>query len=369
MSSTPNDAPLIAIDARPLYKQHDGMSRYLWELVDALGRRDDLRLLLIAHRPLAARTLPPGVELLIDDAWARLPGTLWFAWRFAGLARRAGASAVWGPQQVLPPWGLRGLRSLLTLHDLVFLRYPQTMQAHNRLVSALLLRRSLRRAQQVVCISRFTRQELQQLCPGWVPAQRQHVIHNARTALPAAEPLPGLPPQYLFCLGSLEPRKNLLRVVDCLALLRAELPELKLVLAGGAAWGGSALERRIAELGLQQSVVFAGRLSDGQIRSALAGCAAAVFASRYEGFGLPVLEAAGIAPRQLLNDIPVLREVAELLPPSALAFAPFDEPERAAQVALQLLRQPPQPGDAATVRGWELAAGEYAALLRDGAPS
>jgi len=355
---------VVAIDARPLAKLHDGISRYLWELIAHLSEQPEFQLLLISNKPLADRPLARHVERVDDAAWRSCPGSLWYALRFAALVQRHGADLVWGPQHVLPPVGLGDTPCVLTMHDLVHKRFPETMARHNLLISNLLIARSLRRADAVVCISRFTREEVRAFYPD-LPDARLHVQHNGRTVLPAAEPTAvALPERFLFCLGSLEPRKNLMQVVRAFAELRRSIPDLRLVLAGGASWKDSAVWDCIAELGQQEFVVFLGRISDGQIRHCLERCEALVFASVYEGFGLPVLEAAGIARRIVLNDIPVLREVAPYAP--GVALVDFSRPA-VASAGIAALLDGTRPPDVASLvpPSWGDVSQGYARLFHD----
>ena len=355
----------IAIDARPLTKLHDGISRFLWQLVQHLGAEPGFRLLLLSHRPLYPAALPSNAEVIVDSAWARIPGSVWFALRFPTLARRAGAGLVWGTQHVLPPRGGLLVPRLLTVHDFVFKQFPETMHSYNRLTSNLLVGRSITSADRVICDTRFTLEQLRAYYPQ-VPDNRAEVIHLAAVALPPAEPMAGpLPARFLFALGSLEPRKNIAQFVRVFAKLAQSQPDLNLVLAGGARWNDGDIWSTVEQCGLQQRVQFVGRISDGQIRHCLQHCEAFVFPSVYEGFGLPVLEAAGIARRIVLNDIAVLREVgAYVQRPDFVDFSNTDLAAR--QLGSVLVAESATEDDVAPVpmRDWGTVASDYAAVIR-----
>ncbi|MDX6203459.1 MAG: hypothetical protein QOJ83_2959, partial [Frankiales bacterium] len=118
----------------------------------------------------------------------------------------------------------------------------------------------------------------------------------------------GLPERYLLFVGSLEPRKNLVTLLKAHARARAENPDVPtLVLVGPPGWG-EAVER-------QDSVVSTGYLPHEQLRRLVAGAVALTLPSRYEGFGLPLLEAFACGTRVVAGRVPDLQEVSAGLAP------------------------------------------------------
>ncbi len=99
-----------------------------------------------------------------------------------------------------------------------------------------------------------------------------------------------LPDRYLIHLGTIEPRKNLLRLLDSLQTLRQTFPSLSLVLAGGKGWLYDDFFAKIKALGLQKAVRVLGWVPDEDLPAVLAAADLAVQPSLYEGFGLPLLE-------------------------------------------------------------------------------
>lgn len=351
----------VAVDARPLATGHGGISRTLSQLLPALARREDVRMVLLSHRPLPAEYLPPGVDWVVDGAWRRLPGTLWLVHRFARLAERGGADVLWGTQNLLPP-DTRRLPAVLTVHDMVHRRFPETMRPWSRAVTRRYSDRSIRQADVVVAVSSFTRDEILHCATGIDPG-RVCVIPHGRTDLGRpALPVRALPAEYLFCLGSLEPRKNLVRLVDTWRMLQSRRPQLHLVLAGSLQWQAAALSAAIGDdtTCAARIHVLAG-LSDAEVQHCLARSQGLVMPSLYEGFGMPVVEASGIAPRLFLNDIPVLREVGRHL--LDVSYIRFDNPEQAARELDDGLARPetigPPRGDSLRFRSWPDAAADY----------
>jgi glycosyltransferase involved in cell wall biosynthesis len=142
-------------------------------------------------------------------------------------------------------------------------------------------------------------------------AEKAHVIPlaatgNSRSGL-LPRPVPN--PYYLF-VGTLEPRKNLPRLLRAFAAIKHRDPELKLVLAGDAGWGEQKLEQRIAELSIEDSVVLTGRLDETSLHCYYRHALALVLPSLYEGFGLPLLEAMQYGVPVITSDRSSMPEVA-----------------------------------------------------------
>jgi glycosyltransferase involved in cell wall biosynthesis len=115
----------------------------------------------------------------------------------------------------------------------------------------------------------------------------------------------GIPAEYLLAVGTREPRKGLTVLLDAYRELLADLPDLPpLVLAGPAGWGP-----QLDTAGLRDRVILPGYVDAATLRGLVAGAAVLVFPSRYEGFGLPPLEALAAGTPVVASELPVLREV------------------------------------------------------------
>jgi glycosyltransferase involved in cell wall biosynthesis len=158
------------------------------------------------------------------------------------------------------------------VHDLSFRRFPAAFRPFNRLYLSLVTHLSTRRAARVIAVSESTRQDVIAFCG--VPAGRVVAIPNGVGAgfTPAnAEAVTefrrrkGLPERFVLFLGTLEPRKNLERLIDAYAMARRGAHSRtgggafpKLVLAGGKGWFYQTVFARAAELGLSDDVIFPG---------------------------------------------------------------------------------------------------------------
>jgi glycosyltransferase involved in cell wall biosynthesis len=313
----------IALDATPLLGQRSGVGNYVRGLVDGLSGLDEgpeILLTLFSVRgsvpgPLPARTRPAPRR-----APARLLRRTWSRWSWPPAEVLTGRVAAFhGTNFVLPPLARAG--GLVTVHDLAYLRYRETVTG-DAAEYAELVPAALRRGANVLAVSQAMAEEIS--AEYGVGEDRITVAHHgvdpswarASPLSAAARRRLGLPERYLLFMGNLEPRKNLGTLVRAHAMARAENPEVpQLVLVGPAGWG----DRWQGVPPDPRNVLLAGYLADEDLRSAVAGAAAVCMPSHYEGFGLPVLEALAAGRPVLASDIPAHREVAQglatLLPP------------------------------------------------------
>jgi glycosyltransferase involved in cell wall biosynthesis len=214
-----------------------------------------------------------------------------------------------GTNFVLPPTGRAA--GVVTVHDLSFLRTPQTVTRAS-LAYRTLVPRSIARAGVVIVPSAAIAAEVADEYPG----AADRVVVTPLGVDPAwftAEPPGddrrrrlGLPRDYLVFSGSLEPRKNLPLLLEAQRRLCARYRDWPpLVLMGPAGWG-PALDLSGLPPG---KVVLTGYLADDDLRSVVAGARALVYPSLYEGFGLPPLEAFACGVPVVASDLPVTREV------------------------------------------------------------
>ncbi len=206
--------------------------------------------------------------------------------------------------------------TVVTVHDLSFLRFPEAFRPWNRLYLSFITRASVRRAAAVIAVSESTRQDVRQLCG--VAAEKITVVPNGVAAefcpaddAPVADfrQRKGLPDRFILFLGTLEPRKNLLRLVEAYARL-PQRAAVRLVIAGGKGWFYEQLFRRVAELGLAEQVLFPGFLPAAELPWWYRAAELFVYPSRFEGFGMPVLEALACGTPTITTTASSLPEVA-----------------------------------------------------------
>ena len=244
----------VGFDVSPRAQTQAGTARVVDGLLGALTGRPDLDVVPLSFGG------GGRVAAAVRDA----------VWYPAGVARAA------RKLDLLHCTTFRGpLRSkapvVVTVHDLALLRFPEVFRLWHRTTGRLALQSSAKAADAIVAVSEFTRDELVELLD--VPAERIRVVRNGVEPLftPDGERAEG---DYVLAVGTLEPRKNLARVVEA-----ARLAGVELRVVGAAGWGGVDVPG------------WVGRVSDEELARLYRGACCVVYASLYEGFGLPVLEA------------------------------------------------------------------------------
>ena len=217
--------------------------------------------------------------------------------------------------------------TVVTVHDLSFLRYPSAFRPFNRSYLSLITKASTRRATRVIAVSASTRQDIINLIG--VPAERVIVVPNGvNPEFSPADPVDvsdyrqrvGLPGRYMLFLGTLEPRKNLVRLLEAYALLRSRDPDDSanisaptippLVIAGAKGWFYQEIFTRVTDLGLADQVIFPGFVPAEELPWWYRGAELFVYPSLFEGFGLPVLEAMACGTPTITSRASSLPEVA-----------------------------------------------------------
>ena len=286
----------IGIDARIVHYARGGISNYVLHLLEALAALDaDTDYCVLYSRKDRDPPLP-GPNFHPVACWTPSHHRL-ERWALGVEIARLGLDLLHSPDFIPPAGGTS--RSVITIHDLNFLYYPQFLTAESRRYYNQQIEWAVRRADHILADSHATKSDLTSLLD--VPPEKVTVVHLA--ANPAFHPLPkaqarqvaaqyGLEPEYLLFVGTLEPRKNLPGLLHAYRLLLdAGVTTAPLVLVGGKGWLYNRIFERIEVLRLSEQVRFLNDVPDADLPGLYSAASVLAMPSFYEGFGLPALEA------------------------------------------------------------------------------
>jgi glycosyltransferase involved in cell wall biosynthesis len=269
--------PLVVLDADVLGRRRTGDESYVSALLSELARLEHgLRLAAITRRP---ELVPEGIEQIRLDARSQI---LRMSVGLPRLLRRLQPRLAHFQHVIAPRCPCA---AVVTIHDLSFERHPQLMGRRDRLVFRTMVPRSVRRAARVLAVSEWTKRDL--IEHYGVSAEKIVVTPNGVDALfrPGAGEDGA---SYALFVGTLEPRKDPIAALEAVAMANADL---RLVLVGQDKGLGEEVRRASTRLGLNGRVEFAGYVEKQELARLYRGAVCLLFPSRYEGFGLPIVEA------------------------------------------------------------------------------
>ena len=297
----------IGIDARPLATPTSGIGRYTLEIVSRLINSPN-EFFLYSFHPLEFEPGADNVHIHYARQRAPLMITAYSQSLFAWWAKRDSVDVFWSPRHHLPL--LTPLPAVVTIHDLVWKRYGDTMLRMGRLNEMLLMPASLRKARRIIAVSQATADDIVAFYPE---------VGDKITVIPEASSLAQIrqgpetrPSQpYMLFVGTMEPRKNLENILRALRLLiETGTGSHRLVIAGNQGWKNEDVHRLLREPTIASHVDVLGRVSNERLVSLYGNADFVVAPSLYEGFGLVVLEAMSLGTPVLTANISSLPEVA-----------------------------------------------------------
>ena len=326
----------IILATNALSPHPTGIGRYVWELATRLPNEEGIEAVRYFSRgqwvnDVHAQLHPAATKqalkqrlmqnrLLVSAWWAISP--LLMRHRLAKFANHI----YHGPNFYLPPFPGK---SIATIHDLSVYRCPQYHKPHHVNDMQREIPVSLKRADFLITVSEFTRQEvithfgwpedkIRAIHLGVTPQYHPRLPHETQSVLTEMGLTHG---RYALCISTIEPRKNIEGLLSAYERLPAGTRQaFPLVLAGGSGWNNEAIMRRIAQGQAQGWLSYLGYVPETALPIIVAGARSFLFPSFYEGFGLPVLEA-------MASGIPVVTSNRSSLPEVAQGAALLVDPD------------------------------------------
>lgn len=320
----------IGINAVTLEKQ-GGIGTYIINLIKHLEKIDRINEYILYSNPITADRYTPKEENFfvksVNELY-RIPGFLYLVYFSIELKRRK-IELFHGPCFLLPP--VKVCKYIVTIHDLTFKVYPQMMKGLDSLYYNLFVPLSAKNADVIIADSFNTKKDIikylgidekkiEVVYPGvderFSPIQNISQLDNFQRRY-------NLPANFILTVSTLEPRKNIIRLVNAYHKLKTSLDH-KLVIAGAKGWKYSSVFERVKELNLQNSVIFTNYIPDEELPLLYNLADMFVFPSLYEGFGLPVLEAMACGTPVITSNVASLPEV---IGEAGLLINPLNENE------------------------------------------
>lgn len=304
----------VGVDARLLGEAVTGIGRYTSELTRELTTHA-AEFFLYCPRPITVGEWnQPNVLQRTTALSGRMARMLWSQSYLPYAVSKDRLDVFWGATHRLPRLLPSGVARVVTIHDLVWKHAGETMRPLSRWVERRLMPEAVRLADRIIADSQSTAAALEAEYP-WA-RDRIRVVYPGVSTMP--KPLEksalqgfGITGDYFLFVGTLEPRKNLRRLLNAYAVLPTSVRRrAQLVITGGKGWGGLDIPAMVEKLELQRDVILTGYTSDEQLSTLYAHAMFLAMPSLYEGFGLPLVEAMAHGVPALTSNRSSLPEVA-----------------------------------------------------------
>jgi len=302
----------IGVDVRSLSEPISGIGRYTSSLLQVMINNSSHEWVLYSYRPvLHGEWNQPNVIIrnLHLPKWIRGVYIQWLQLILPFWLKQDRIDLFWSPAHRLPIYISNSIARVVTIHDLVWKHAPETMRPFGQFLDSRLMPKSIRLADKVIAVSESTALDL---FDEFSEVQKKTaVIYEAGSLLiEYSEDFNDVKDEYLLYVGTLEPRKNLRRLLEAYSLLSDTIRDkYSLIIVGGKGWGNEDINSITEQLNIKKFVKVLGYLSNKELVKAYSQAYLFVMPSLYEGFGLPVLEAMSLGIPVVTSNTSSLPEI------------------------------------------------------------
>ncbi len=329
----------IGYDIRSFLKEESGIGIYIKNLLKYFLKKDmenEYYLLSSSLKDRFDKTmLPPSENLKIKDF--RIPvkmlNYLWYKLKFPPLdfffLKRL--DLIHSPVPSIIPGGRK---KIITIHDTCFIDKPLLVMQEAIDYFKKDFIKSVKKADGIIAISEWTKSRILDIAGKEYEDKIEVIYHGSDfDNLKSQKPGFSLPERYLLFVGTIEPRKNILRMIKAMKIIINEDKDLKLLLVGKKGWAYKEILEYMAKSGMDESIIITEYVSREELKYIYEKSLFLIFPSLYEGFGLPILESAYTETPVIASDIRVFREIFRDFP---VYFDPLS-PEDMAEAIKNLL--------------------------------
>lgn len=336
---------LIGFDAKKIVSNLTGIGNYSRGLVNLLSSDGGDKCVLFApdkgkENCLAGLDVNENVEFVYSDSNSGLGKNYWRNFSMVNDIRKSGVEIFHGLSNELPLGiGKAGCKTVVTIHDLIFLRYPKTYDFLSRKILEAKTRYACRVADRIIAVSEQTKRDIVEfygIAPEKIDVLYQgcHAEFKRRVSeeeMAEVRRIYALPERYMVSVGTIEERKNHRTVIDAMSKLEDDVP---LIIVSKRTHLQKKIEEQIARLGLENKVRIINGVPFRHLPAFYQGSELAIYLSYFEGFGIPVLEG-------ITSGVPVIAATGSCLEEAggkgAVYCAPFDSDEVAAAMHTLLI--------------------------------
>ncbi len=296
---------IIGFDAKRIVRNNTGLGNYCRTLINDMIRLNDSNMKLLLYTPDKGRDVLRNQIIESDNSRFIFPkkklGKIYKSlWRTKNIVKQLIEDKVQiyhGLSGELP-LGLRnnGIKSVVTIHDLIFLRHPEYYRWFDRKMYTWKFHQTIKQADRIIAVSECTKRDILEF--GKINPEKISVIYQSCNPKFTNMPTEGemedtakkydLPERYLLCVGTIEERKNLMLAVKSLNLLPEDI---HLVAVGKKTKYADKVKKTADKIGVSHRLHLLSGVSDDELNVIYKKAEVFVYPSRYEGFGIPIIEA------------------------------------------------------------------------------
>ena len=296
-----------------LAKPKTGMGQYLLQILLHQKWDLDISILIPEYLKQDIKGIPKAISRNIQYIPMRykrndlLAQILWEKFIFPNEVKKQKVDIVWSPHPTLSI--IPNTKHIMTVHDVIYWRLPEYIPNWKVNLYVKLLTRSIRKASQIITISKFSAKEIEAVFD--IPAKEIPVISNAVPQYKSQDIKPISYGKYIFYEGGLDVRKNVPKLIEAFSLIADKYKDLNLYIAGKYFESPIIpnLPALIEQYNLQARVKLLGYISDEDMISYIKYAQALIYPSLYEGFGIPILEGFSLGTPVITSNIGAMKEV------------------------------------------------------------
>ncbi len=311
----------IGVDARNLAEKRTGIVSYIYNMLSELQKIDDRNsYFLFSHKDFNFPLANKNWHKIIGYGLTTRISKVWLQTQLGELANNENLDIFWAPANLLPRNLTKNIKTLLTVHDLIYIFHPDGMETKNIIANKLFQQKSILKADKIIAVSQATAGDLGKVFPGC--SSKLTVLGNGinldfyrpQNDIQINDILVkyGVDSDYILTVSShLSPRRNLSSIVKVYAnLVNRYNTGLKLIVIGDKICKNNELYKLIKDLKLDKQIFFTGFVPDDDLVALYSGARVFLYISLYEGFGLPILEAMACGCPVITSNISSMPEVA-----------------------------------------------------------